>query len=45
MQISSGQMSRRQGQTLFHGGQWQYKVQWAQTKTKEISFQYEEKLL
>lgn len=45
MQISSGQMSRTQGQTLFHGGQWQDKVQWAQTKTQEILFQYEEKLL
>lgn len=44
MQISSGQMSRRQGQTLFHGGHWQDKMQWAQTKTQEVSFQWEEKL-
>lgn len=44
MQISSGLKSGRQGQTLFHGGQWQDKVQWAQTKTQEVSFPYEEKL-
>lgn len=38
MQRSSGLKPGRQEQTLFHGGQWQDKVQWAQTKTREVSF-------